>query len=325
MKWRRRAASSSSQSTELTATPRYSPGTTLRAGRGRLGHTGCHCRARSKVSARKPRRRVSRASTSSQAMLARLTSGPKARISQACWSLRGASNSRFSRPAAAHRRRDDVLANRSVAAVDADRAALSAFGDHPPGARVEIADDLVRPLLRGEHIVRVLAADLRQHDEPPRGPAAAGRASRSATSARPRGRPRRRRIRPPRPSPGSRWSLTLAPGDLQQGATQARPYPGRPEQRQLAGQGDVEIGGAPAELPDIDVRGGLGNNRFDRRQGLPLSSTWVRPSALGLAAALWQAEEGRCRHVADTICIVHFPTGPRAVGTAGDRRRADGQ
>src|SRR5207244_4938963 len=63
---------------------------------GRLAVAGQPDHSSPTVSARRPRRSVSRESTSSGAMLPRLTSRPKRLRNQTCWSLRGASNSSLS-------------------------------------------------------------------------------------------------------------------------------------------------------------------------------------------------------------------------------------
>ena len=72
-------------------------------------------------------------------MLPRFTSGPNRRTSQACWSLRGASNRTRPTPAASTTASTTSRFGTAGAVEDPDGAALPALGDHPGGTGVEVA------------------------------------------------------------------------------------------------------------------------------------------------------------------------------------------
>ena len=117
------------------------------------------------VSERRPRRSVSSESTSSGAMLPRLTSLPKRRRNQTCWSLRGASKSSRSTGDRVGDLVDQAHPHLAVGAEDAGVAGLARLGDHLPGAGRELRLDLLDPQVRRHDARGVLAADLREHDE----------------------------------------------------------------------------------------------------------------------------------------------------------------
>ena len=126
----------------------------------RLGHAGCHCRVRSTGVGAKPQTQRLERQHVLQRDVGQVDVGPNSRISQACWSLRGASKRTRSTPptaatAAATRRHGST-----AVPVDPDRPALPTLGDDPAGPGGEVAGHLIGPLLGGEDLLGVLAADL---------------------------------------------------------------------------------------------------------------------------------------------------------------------
>ena len=115
-------------------------------------------------------------SASAGAMLPRLTSAPKRRISQACWSLRGASNTTASTPTASTTASTTSHAHLAVRVEQPDGAALAALGDHPGRAGVEVGRGRRAPTPRADTSPRVLRPISAEHDEALGGPPRSGRA-----------------------------------------------------------------------------------------------------------------------------------------------------
>ena len=218
--------------------------------------------------------------------------------------------------------RDDVLADRAVALVDADGPALPSLGHDPPGAGRQVApsSSAAGP---GRGGVRVLTADLGQHPRSVRSPGGSARPSTQAASAHaPRHLDAETRflgpVRASQPSPASAISSRVPPTQAWTAAPGAPAWwegPGRGRRSPNRGTSTGHARRAGRRLPVVATLA-------------PLSSTCVRPVALGLASSR-QSEERWVRHALPMMEIIHFPSrawkpGARAVGKEQDgwpRRR----
>ena len=201
-----------------------------------LGHTGSHCRPTARRCRRAARGAASRAArTSSSAMLARFTSGPKLADQPGLLVLaRRLEEQPVGARAAAPRRA--TMSSRTLPSrpVEPDRAALAALGDHPaaPASR--------SPAISSRPLAGRVSASSGPCARPRRARRSAPRRARSRAcfvgqrSWAPRpGRPRRSRSRPRAPSPGTRSALPCAQAISSSVPPETGPDVGRREQGQL--------------------------------------------------------------------------------------------
>ena len=136
---------------------------------------------------------------------------------------------------------------------------------------------------------------------------------------------------PGRARPGQALGrAALRPGDLQQGAAEAGGDAVRGQQLDLRGERRVDVGGAPAELPDVDVRrrgveqvrGGPPAGARVEHVGQPGPSRLRRQRRAGPGSRA--SVHGRSRHLLSETCVRRCQLRTRSItGASGaDRWRA---
>ena len=196
---------------------------------------------------------------------------------------------------AADHRLDDVLADRAVGPVQADRAALAALGHRPGGAGLQVAGHLRRPGGGGHRDGRVLRADLGQDREATSRlrdqPALVG--DRHADRAV--GHLDAREAQLAGPVEAGR-GLPLGPRDLQERAADTGQDVMGGQHGDLLADPGVDVGGAPAELPHVDVPADQLQRRLQLGQGEALVEHVGQPRPSRLDAPRRKVEEAAVSH-----------------------------